>query len=87
MMSTTLQRADTGTVLMTAFMSGEAWRRTLDTGLVTLFRPTLGRVWVKGEDDRHYVEATVIVKARPDSNLCGHGYPARFIHKATPASG
>ncbi|PYM12454.1 MAG: phosphoribosyl-AMP cyclohydrolase, partial [Candidatus Rokuibacteriota bacterium] len=72
-----IQHTDTGAVLMTAFMNEEAWRRTLDTGLVTLFRRTLGRVWVKGEDDGHYVEATeilvdcdedtVIVKARPDS--------------------
>jgi phosphoribosyl-AMP cyclohydrolase len=92
-----IQHADTGDVLMTAFMNEEAWRKTLDTGLVTLFRRTLGRVWVKGEDDGHYVEATeilvdcdedtVIVKARPTSNLCGHGYPGCFIHKATPVGG
>lgn len=88
-----IQHADTGDVLMTAFMNEEAWEKTLDTGLVTLFRRTLGRVWVKGEDDGHYVEATdilvdcdedtVIVKARPTGNLCGHGYPGCFIHKAT----
>ena len=92
-----IQHADTGDVLMTAFMNEEAWRRTLATGLVTLFRRTLGRVWVKGEDDGHYVEATeilvdcdedtVIVKARPDANLCGHGYPGCFIHRATVVGG
>jgi phosphoribosyl-AMP cyclohydrolase len=90
-----IQHADSGDVLMTAFMNEEAWRKTLQTGRVTLFRRTLGRVWVKGEDDGHYVEAveilvdcdedTVIVKARPTHNLCGHGYPGCFIHKAVPA--
>ena len=90
-----IQHADSGAVLMTAFMNEEAWRKTLETGRVTLFRRTLGRVWVKGEDDGHYVDAleilvdcdedTVIVKARPTDNLCGHGYPGCFIHKAVPA--
>ena len=70
-------------------------RATLETGRVTLFRRTLGRVWVKGEDDGHYVDATeilvdcdddtVIVKSRPTGNLCGHGYPGCFIYAARPA--
>ena len=90
-----IQHADTGDVLMTAFMNEEAWQKTLETGRVTLFRRTLGRVWVKGEDDGHFVDATeilvdcdedtVIVKARPTGNLCGHGYPGCFIHRVTPA--
>ena len=90
-----IQHADTGDVLMTAFMNEEAWQKTLATGRVTLFRRTLGRVWVKGEDDGHFVDATeilvdcdedtVVVKTRPTGNLCGHGYPGCFIHGATPA--
>ena len=90
-----IQHADSGDVLMVGFMNEEAWRKTLETGQVTLFRRTLGRVWVKGEDDGHYVDATeilvdcdddtVIVKSRPTGNLCGHGYPGCFIQKATPA--
>ena len=92
-----IQHADSGDVLMVGFMNEEAWRRTLETGRVTLFRRTLGRVWVKGEDDDHYVDAaeilidcdddTVIVKSRPTANLCGHGYPGCFIHRATVARG
>jgi hypothetical protein len=27
------------------------------------------------------------VKARPTSNLCGHGYPGCFIHHATRGDG
>lgn len=92
-----IQHADSGDVLMCGFMNDEAWRRTLETGQVTLFRRTLGRVWTKGEDDGHYVDATeilvdcdddtVIVKGRPTGNLCGHGYPGCFIHRATRARG
>ncbi|MBI4456637.1 MAG: phosphoribosyl-AMP cyclohydrolase [Acidobacteria bacterium] len=87
-----IQHADSGDVLMVAFMNAEAWRRTLETGRVTLFRRSLGRVWVKGEDDGQYVDAieilvdcdndTVIIKARPTGNLCGHGYPGCFIRQA-----
>ncbi|MBI4637965.1 MAG: phosphoribosyl-AMP cyclohydrolase [Candidatus Rokubacteria bacterium] len=90
-----IQHADTREILMVGFMNEEAWQKTLETGRVTLFRRTLGRVWVKGEDDGHYVDATeilidcdddsVIVRARPTGNLCGHGYPGCFIHEATPA--
>jgi len=90
-----IQHAESGDVLMVGFMNDEAWRRTLETGRVTLYRRTLGRVWVKGEEDGHYVEATeilvdcdndtVIVKSRPDGNLCGHGYPGCFIHTAAAA--
>jgi phosphoribosyl-AMP cyclohydrolase len=90
-----IQHADSGDVLMLAFMNDEAWRKTLETGLVTLFRRSLGRVWLKGEDDGHTVEAleilvdcdddSVVIKARPTSHLCGHGYPGCFIHPATPA--
>lgn len=86
-----IQHADSGDILMVAFMNEEAWQKTLETGRVTLFRRSLGRVWVKGEDDGHYVEATeilvdcdddtVIVKARPTGNLCGHGYPGCFIQQ------
>jgi phosphoribosyl-AMP cyclohydrolase len=92
-----IQHADSGAVLMVGFMNEAAWRQTLETGRVTLFRRTLGRVWVKGEDDGHYVDATeilvdcdddtVIVKARPTSNLCGHGFPGCFIHAAGAAAG
>ena len=87
-----IQHADSGVVLMLAFMNEEAWQKTLETGCVTLFRRSLGRVWVKGEDDGNYVEATdilvdcdddsVVIKARPTTNLCGHGYPGCFIHQA-----
>lgn len=87
-----IQHADSGVVLMLAFMNEEAWQKTLETGRVTLFRRSLGRVWVKGEDDGNYVEATdilvdcdddsVVIKARPTGNLCGHGYRGCFIHQA-----
>lgn len=90
-----LQHADSGEVLMVAFMNDEAWRRTLDSGRVTLYRRSLGRVWVKGEDDGQYLEPTdilvdcdddtVVVRCRPAGNLCGHGFPGCFIHRGAPA--
>ena len=44
-----LQHADTKEVLMVGFVDEAAWEQTLRSGVVTLFRRTLGRLQVKGE--------------------------------------
>jgi phosphoribosyl-AMP cyclohydrolase len=36
-------------------------------------------------DDVDCDDDTVVVKARPTGNLCGHGFPGCFIQRATPA--
>lgn len=43
------QDADTGEVLTLAYMNREALQKTLDTGLVHVFRRSHGKVMMKGE--------------------------------------
>ena len=47
------QDADTGEVLMLAWMNAEALARTLETGRATYFSRSRGRLWVKGESSGH----------------------------------
>lgn len=43
----------TGEVLMLAFMSEEAWKATLETGVATYYSRSRKTLWVKGETSGH----------------------------------
>jgi phosphoribosyl-AMP cyclohydrolase len=40
----------TNEVLMVAFMNPEAWKKTLETGIVHYFSRTRNKLWMKGEE-------------------------------------
>jgi len=42
------QDAESGQVLMVAYMNREAWRHTLETGLATYWSTSRNELWVKG---------------------------------------
>ena len=75
-----VQHADTLQVLMLGYMDRAALAATLDTGRVTFFSRSRGRLWVKGERSGHHlllegVEAdcdadTLLVQARPLGPTC-----------------
>ena len=44
-----VQDATTGEVLMLGFLNEESWRRTEETGYVTFWSRTRGKLWMKGE--------------------------------------
>jgi phosphoribosyl-AMP cyclohydrolase len=44
-----VQEDATGEILMVGFMNSEALARTADSGYVTFFSRTRGKLWVKGE--------------------------------------
>jgi len=83
-----LQHAYSGEVLMVGFLNEEAWRLTCETGILTMYRRTLGRVWVMGEDDGNYVKITrvkvdcdddtALFETVPDFPVCGKGYLTCF---------
>ncbi|MGR3662114.1 MAG: phosphoribosyl-AMP cyclohydrolase [Paracoccaceae bacterium] len=50
------QDAETGDVLMMAWMNAEAVRRTLDSGRVTYWSRSRSKFWVKGETSGHIQE-------------------------------
>jgi phosphoribosyl-AMP cyclohydrolase len=44
-----VQDATTGEVLMLGFLNEESWRKTAETGYVTFWSRTRGKLWTKGE--------------------------------------
>ena len=50
------QDADTGEVLMVAFMNREAWQLTVRTGIVHYWSRSRGKLWKKGESSGHVQE-------------------------------
>jgi phosphoribosyl-AMP cyclohydrolase len=89
-----LQHAVNKEVLMVGFMDKESWEQTLQTGLVTFFRRTLGRVQVKGEEDGKFVSVqrivvdcdddTVLLEVVPESPVCHYGYQSCFFKEILP---
>ncbi len=57
------QEADTGAVLMMAWMNAESLRETLTTGRVCYWSRSRGTLWRKGESSGHVQE---LVEARVD---------------------
>ena len=84
------QHADTGEVLMLAWMNAEALRLTLDTGQAHYFSRSRQALWKKGETSgqvQDVVEAridcdqdAVLLKVRPqgDGGACHVGFRACF---------
>ena len=44
-----VQDATTGEMLMLGFLNEESYRKTLETGFVTFWSRTRGKLWMKGE--------------------------------------
>ena len=57
------QDADTGEVLMLAWMNAEALSKTLETGRATYFSRSRNALWVKGETSGHTQD---VVEVRVD---------------------
>ncbi len=84
------QHADTGEVLMLAWMNAEALRLTLDTGEVHYFSRSRDQLWKKGESSgqvQTIVEVrldcdqdAVLLKVRPqgDGGACHVGFRSCF---------
>jgi phosphoribosyl-AMP cyclohydrolase / phosphoribosyl-ATP pyrophosphohydrolase len=83
-----VQDAEDGRVLMVGFMNEEALRRTLETGRVTFFSRSRGRLWTKGEESGNHIEVvcveadcdadTLLVAGRPAGPVCHRGTPTCF---------
>jgi phosphoribosyl-AMP cyclohydrolase len=75
-----LQHAETRDVVMVGFVDEAAWRKTLETGTVWLFRRSLGRLQQKGEEEGKVVrivsmtvdcdDDTVLLHVLPDATIC-----------------
>ncbi|EPX76068.1 phosphoribosyl-AMP cyclohydrolase [Salipiger mucosus] len=73
------QEAETGEVLMMAWMSAESVARTLETGRVTYWSRSRQAFWVKGESSGHLQE---LVDLRLD---CDRDCLLALVRQAGPA--
>lgn len=87
------QDAENGEVLMLAYMNRESLEATLDTGVMTYWSRSRGKLWVKGETSGHVqkvVEARIdcdgdalLFKVRQTGGACHTGYRSCFHRKST----
>ena len=85
------QDAETGEVLMFAWMNREAVQRTLETGKATYWSRSRGKFWVKGESSGHtqqvqglYVDCdqdVLLMKVTQVGAACHDGYRSCFYRE------
>ena len=89
------QDADTGQVLMLAWMNREAYEETLRTGKVSYFSRSRNKLWRKGEESGHVQEVrgvfidcdadTILLKVKQIGGAaCHEGYASCFFREVTP---
>jgi len=87
-----VQDAETGKVLMLAYMNTIAWEKTLETGKAWFYSRSRGKQWMKGEESGNvqiikevFVDCdddTVLLKVEQVGNAaCHKGYTSCFFRK------
>ena len=84
------QDAETGEVLMLAYMDGEAWARTRETGRAW-FRSRTRGLWEKGATSGHFLDVreirldcdgdSVLLLVRPHGPACHTGARSCFFNR------
>ena len=90
-----VQDAVTRRVLMLGYMNEEAYKLTLDRGLVTFFSRSRNRIWTKGETSGNFLQVreiladcdgdTLLVKAIPSGPVCHTGADTCFGEENQPS--
>jgi phosphoribosyl-AMP cyclohydrolase len=86
------QDAETGEVLMLAWMNREAYEETLRTGRAVYYSRSRGKLWRKGEESGHVQEVreilidcdadTILLKVHQVGGAaCHEGYKSCFFRK------
>jgi phosphoribosyl-ATP pyrophosphohydrolase/phosphoribosyl-AMP cyclohydrolase len=78
-----VQDYNTQKVLMLGFMNDDALKKTEETGLVTFYSRTKGRLWTKGEESGNHLQLkqilldcdkdSLLIKAVPTGPVCHTG--------------
>lgn len=89
-----VQDAESGEVLMLAWMNAESLRRTLDTGLCTYWSRSRQQFWVKGETSGHVQRVkrisvdcdkdTLLIQVEQVGAACHEGYRSCFFRDFAP---
>ena len=87
------QDADSGEVLMMAWMNRDALDESLETGRATYYSRSRGRLWRKGESSGHQQlirelrvdcdRDTILLKVSQTGAACHMGYASCFYRRAT----
>jgi phosphoribosyl-AMP cyclohydrolase len=88
------QDAETGEVLMLAFMNAESFAETVAGGRAVYYSRSRGRLWRKGEESGHYQEVrqilvdcdgdSIVLKVRQQGGAACHtGRVSCFFHEIT----
>ena len=86
------QDADSGEVLMLAYMNREAWERTCQTNTATYFSRSRNQLWLKGESSGNVQEVreiridcdadTILLKVHQRGGAaCHEGYRSCFFRR------
>ena len=86
------QDADSGDVLMLAYMNKESWDKTLESGKACYWSRSRNKLWLKGEESGNFQEVrgifldcdvdTVLLKVKQVGGAACHlGYPSCFFRK------
>jgi len=89
------QDAETGEVLMMAYMNPESYAETLATGRAVYFSRSRNKLWRKGEESGHWQEVqgiyldcdadTILLKVQQVGGAaCHEGYKSCFFRQITP---
>lgn len=92
-----VQDASTKNVLMLGYMNEEAYKKTIDTKMVTFFSRSKNRLWTKGEESGNTLNLvdiksdcdndTLLVYAHPTGPTCHTGTDTCWGEDNTPSYG
>lgn len=92
LLTAVVQDQATGRVLMVGFMNPEAYRMTVETGVVTFYSRSRNKLWIKGETSGHKLmveeirtdcdrDAVLIHVKALGPGVCHEGYESCFFRK------
>ncbi len=92
-----IQDPDTKDVLMLGFMNRDALAKTLQTGMVTFWTRSRGKLWTKGETSGNILkfesvrvncnDDSLLILARPAGPTCHTGHPTCYFREADAEGG
>ena len=91
LLSGVVQHAETGEVLMVAYLNAEAIAATQETGFAHFYSRSRGQQWMKGETSGHVLRVkdilvdcdqdAIVIKALPEGPTCHTGAQSCFYRR------
>ena len=91
-----IQDADSGEVLMLAYMDKTAFERTLKEKMTVFFSRSRNKYWVKGESSGHTQDVqqvltdcdrdTILIRVKQHGGACHEGFRSCFVNELDETS-